>query len=164
MTATATNPQTDVPATEPLNMADGGRMILRGAQRLIGASLTLAALGLWFAPGSSWESDVMLFKLILSITAVLAGIGFMSASVRPRAPEVEIDMVRREVRVVRRMVGAAPVILQSCKFAKLSRAEQAGPIVRLWDKGGQFLAEVSPTDRQAFTSLISGLRDEGKLA
>lgn len=164
MTATVTDPHKDVSATEPMSMADGGRMILRGAQRLIGASLTLAALGLWFAPGSSWESDVMLFKLILSITAVLAGIGFMTASIRPRAPEVEIDTVRREVRVVRRIAGASPVILQSCKFEKLSRAERTGPIVRLWDKGGQFLAEVSLTDRQTFTNLVSGLRDAGKLA
>lgn len=164
MTATATNPQKDMPASEPLSMADGGRMILRGAQRLIGASLTLAALGLWLAPGASWESDVMLFKLILSITAVLAGIGFMSASGRPRAPEVEIDTIRREVRVIRKMRGAAPVILQSCKFSKLSRAEQAGPVIRLWDKGGQFLAEVALTDRQSFANLVAGLRDEGKLA
>lgn len=164
MTATATDPRPKVTATETARLADGGRMILRGVQRLLGASLTIAALGLWLAPGSSWESDVMLFKLILSITAILAGIGFMGASIRPPAPEIEIDTVRREVRVVRRMIGASPVILQSCKFDKLSRAEQAGPIVRLWDKGGKFLAEITLTDNKVLSSLVSGLRDEGKLA
>ncbi|OAN94511.1 hypothetical protein A8B74_02490 [Sulfitobacter geojensis] len=145
-------------------MAGGGRMIVRGAQRLLGVSMTLAALGLWLAPGASWESDVMLFKLILSLTAVIAGLGLMGASTAPRAPEIQIDTIRREVRLVRRQRGGADQVLQSCGFAKLSRAEQDGNSVFLWDQAGLFLAEVSLTDRKALSSLVAGLRDVGKLA
>lgn len=151
-------------AIEPARMADGGRMIARGAQRLVGVSLTLAALGLWLAPGSSWESDVMLFKLILSLTAIIAGLGLISQGASPRAPEVEVDTIRREVRLVRRQRGMEDQVLQSSSFADLAHAEHEGTNVRLWDPAGRFLAEVSLTDRNALTSLVAGLRDAGKLA
>lgn len=148
----------------PARMVDGARMIIRGVQRVTGAALTIAALGLWLAPGSSWESDVMLFKLILSITAIFAGFGLMSGSARPALPEVEVDTIRREVRLVRRARGAAPVVLEKCGFADLSDAEFDSGIVRLWDRNGVFLAEFCPTDRNVLNSLVAGLQDAGKLA
>ncbi len=149
---------------EPARIADGGRMIVRGAQRLIGVSLLIAALGVWIAPGATWDADIMLFKLILSVVGVIAGMGLISASGTPRAPEVHIDTIRREVRLVRRLRGSEPLVLQSCAFADLAHAEQDGSNVSLWDKGGIFLAEVSLTDRTALSSLVAGLQDEGKLA
>ncbi|MGC1504872.1 MAG: hypothetical protein WA782_12125 [Sulfitobacter sp.] len=163
MTATAEFMNARAKAIEPARMANGGRMIIRGAQRLVGVSLTLAALGLWLAPGASWESDIMLFKLILSLTAVIAGLGLISESTSPSAPEVEIDTIRREVRLVRRQRGMADQILQSCGFADLAHAEREGNNVRLWDQAGTFLAEVSLTDRKALSSLVAGLRGAGKL-
>lgn len=164
MTATAEFMNDKAPAIEPVRMADGGRMIVRGTLRLFGAAMALAAIGLWLAPGASWDSDIMLFKLILSLCALIAGIGMLSSSSRPPAPEVEIDSIRREVRLVRRLRGAAPVILQSCTFGDLAHVEHSNTTVRLWDKGGAFLAEVNVTDRSALSSLLSGLRDAGKLA
>ncbi len=164
MTATAGFVDVKALAVEPVGVVDGGRMIIRGTQRLFGVSLTIAAIGLWLAPGASWESDVMLFKLILSITAVIAGLGLVSASAKPRAPEVEIDTIRREVRLVRRQRGTAAEILQNCAFADLAKAEYKGSTVRLWDASGAFLAEANLSDRTAFSSLIAGLRDVGKLA
>lgn len=149
--------------TEPARMVDGARMIVRGVQRLVGVSLGVAAFGLWYAPGASWDSDVLLFKLILSIVAVLACAGLINASVRPRAPEVEIDTVRREVRLIRRTRGAATEILQRCSFRDLSCAEYQGSIVRFWDKSGTFMAEITVPDRSALKSLLAGLRDAGKI-
>lgn len=150
--------------SEPARMADGGRMMIRGAQRLTGVSLMLAALGIWMAPGATWDADIMLFKLILSVVAAIAGLGLLNASSTPRAPEVQIDTIRREVRLVRRLHGSEPLVLQSCSFADLAHAEHEGSNVSLWDQSGIFLAEVSLTDRTALTSLVSGLRDEGKIA
>ncbi|KIN66286.1 hypothetical protein Z946_298 [Sulfitobacter noctilucicola] len=164
MTATADFMPQPTQAPEPVRMADGGRMIIRGAQRLAGVALTLAAIGLWLAPGASWEPDLMLFKLILSVSAVIAGLGLISASSTPPSPEVEVDTIRREVRLVRRLRGSAPVVLQSCPFAELAHVEQAGNNVSLWDKQGVFLAEVSLTDRNSLSSLLAGLRDAGKVA
>ena len=163
MTSTAEVILPEASDVEQVSMVDGARMIVRGAQRLIGASLALAALGLWIAPGSSVDSDVMLFKLVLSLTALLAGFGMMTASIRPGRPEIEVDTIRREVRLVRSMRGTKPVVLEKCSFAQLAHAEVDENIVRLWDHNGVFLAEFSPTDRNAFNSLVAGLQDEGKL-
>ncbi len=164
MTATADFTNTPNPTAEPLRLADGGRIVMRGAQRLLGAALALSAVGMWFAPGTSAESDVMLFKLIFSLTAVLAGLGLIHASAAPKMPEIEIDTIRRMIRVVRRQPGAVPTVLQTCSFSELSAAEYDGNQVRLWDETGVMLAEVSLADRTALYSLIAGLRDEGKLA
>ncbi|MGC1495107.1 MAG: hypothetical protein WA790_04810 [Sulfitobacter sp.] len=165
MTATAEfmNVDAAAPALQPVRIVGGGRMLVRAAQRLMGVALIIAALGLWLAPGASWESDVMLFKLILSITAGLAGLGLMQSSATPQAPEVEIDTIRREVRLVRRAKDGHSDVLQRCAFAELGRVEREGAHVRLWDSSNTFLAEVSLSDRSAMSSLVSGLRDAGKL-
>ncbi|MEP5730965.1 MAG: hypothetical protein ABJL67_16535 [Sulfitobacter sp.] len=164
MTATAQFMDKNTPTAEAVSMVDGGRMILRGAFRLLGVALAIAAIGLWLAPGASWDTDILLFKLILSICAFLAGLGMLGSSSRPLPPEVEIDTIRREIRLVRRPRGAKPTVLQSCEFSDLAYVEQTDASVRLWDKAGVFLAEVSLSERSAFNSLVAGLRDEGKLA
>lgn len=163
---TAAAELTEVPKREaqPVSLIDGGHMIVRGTQSLLGMGLALAAVGLWFAPGSNTESDIVLFKLVLSISAGLAGMGLLHASATPRTPEIEIDTIRRQVRVVRRQPGTAPKVLQSCSFAQLGAAEYEGSVVRLWDQAGVLLAEVNLVDRTALSSLVAGLRDEGKLA
>lgn len=159
-------PGTGARAVEPLNMTSGDRMMRRGAQRLIGSSLILAAAGLWFAPGASWESDVMLFKLALSLAAVLSGLALMNASARPTAPELEVDAIRRELRLVRPITGAkaTSILLKRCRFRDLTRAECKGNILRFWDKRGSLMAEVTATDPATLGYIINGLRDEGKLA
>lgn len=162
MTATADFTIPEGVAHEPVRMTNGARMLVRGGQRLLGAALAMAAVGLWVAPGSSWESDVMLFKLILSFTGLLAAFGLMNASARPRAPEIEIDTIRREVRLVRREKQER-VVLQSSSFGELAHAEFDGANVQLWGADGDFLAEVALSDRKALASLLAGLRDAGKL-
>lgn len=164
MTATAEFMNVEAAKLEQVRMADGGRMVVRAVQRVFGAALTLAAIGIWVAPGASWESDVMLFKLVLSVTALLAGFGLMHSSSAPTAPEVEIDTIRREVRLLRPASDGSAQVLQRCAFSALSRAEQRGGHVRLWGPSGALLAEVTLTDRDALKSLIAGLRDADKLA
>lgn len=164
MSATAEVNELPKRESEPVSMIEGGHMIVRGAQSLLGTGLALAAVGLWFAPGANTESDIVLFKLVLSISAGLAGMGLLHASATPRSPEIEIDTIRRQVRVVRRQPGGVPKVLQSCSFAQLGAAEYEGSMVRLWDQAGVLLAEVNLSDRNALSSLVAGLRDEGKLA
>lgn len=163
MTATVDFNSPEAPTIEPLRMVDGARMIGRGFQRLFGVALAMTAVGLWLAPGSTFDADILLFKLILSLVALLGGLGLMTASAKPREPEIEIDTIRREVRLVRRMRGIAPIILDTYRFDALARAEFDGTIVKLWDRKGDFLAEVCPTDRTALNSLVGGLQDAGKL-
>lgn len=164
MTTVADSITTDTDAHVPMRIADGGRMLVCAAQRLAGAALLLAALGLWLAPGAAWENDVMLFKLILSLTAVIAGLGLMQSPATPNTPAIEIDTVRREVRLVRFVKGGANHVLHRCAFADLNRAERDGMHVRMWDSENVLLAEVSVVDRTEMTSLMSCLRAARKIA
>lgn len=164
MTVTSEFMDADTPVMAHVRIADGGRMLVRAAQRFAGVTLGLAALGLWLAPGAGWESDVMLFKLILSLTAVIAGLALLQSSVRPRAPQIEIDTIRREVRLVRPSKSRARAVLQRCAFADLGRVERVGAHLRLWDHEDVFMAEVTMSDRASLNSLVSALCDAGKLA
>ena len=58
----------------PVHTLDGGRLMVRGGQSILGAALILAAVGLWVMPGSELSGDVMLMKLVLSLTAAFIGI------------------------------------------------------------------------------------------
>jgi hypothetical protein len=164
MMTTAEFMNTEAASVEPVRMTESGRMVIRGAQRLIGAALALAAVGLWIVPGSSWESDVMLFKLILSLVALFAAVGLLQASASSTSPEVEIDTIRREVRLMRPASDGSAAMVERCAFAELSRAERDGDLVQLWGRGNRLLANVKLSDRAALASLVAGLRDVGKLA
>jgi hypothetical protein len=142
---------------------DEARVMQRSVQRLMGASLMVAAVGLWVMPGSSWDTDLLLFKLALSLTGGLAGFGLLLASSTPRDPRVEIDTIRREVRVVRPAKGVGDIILRRCGFDDLARAEQDGPRVRMWDRNDDLLVDITMKNRDALFSLVGGLRDVGKL-
>jgi hypothetical protein len=163
MTATADFMQGKTPAIEPARMVDGGRMLVRGAQRVAGAALLLSAIGIWLIPASV-QHDVMLFRLMLSVAAAVAGVGMMLASGRPDMPAVQIDTIRREVSLVRPGYRGASAVLQRCTFGDLSRAEVDGTCVRLWDADERLIAEISLTKGPTLNSLLAGLRDAGKIA
>ena len=163
-TAEFTNAEAAAARAERVWIVNGGRIVLRATQRLLGAALAIAAVGLWIAPGASWESDVMLFKLILSLMAFLAALGLLHASAPSKKPVVQIDTIRREVRVTRPAKEGSATVLERCAFADLSRADRLGNHIRLWGAENTLLADVTLTDRTALKSLIAGLQDTGKLA
>lgn len=163
MTTTAQLPETDLAAAQPVRMLDGGRLMMRGMQRLFGVAFIAVAFGLWLMPGSSFESDLLLFKLLLSIVAGFVGIGLLQSGAPKLAPHVEIDTIRREVRLVRVSQTSVTQVLERCAFNDLAHVEVEGPHVRLWDASGAFLAEVTLTDQPVFARLTACLRDCGKL-
>lgn len=163
MTATAQLPDADLTAPQPVRMLDGGRLVVRGVQRLFGVAFLAVAFGLWLMPGSSFENDLLLFKLLLSIVAGFVGIGLLQSGAPKLAPHVEIDTIRREVRLVRASQTDATEVLERCAFNDLAHVEIEGPHVRLWDASGAFLAEATLTDQQVFSRLTACLRDSGKL-
>lgn len=148
---------------EPTITGDSSRYVLRILQRFVGASLAMAALFLWVAPGANWEGDLLLFKLILSITSVSAGLSLMHASAQLDDTLVEIDTVRREVRLIHAERGQAPLMLERISFADLGRVERDGPEVYLRTADDRLIAVVTLADKQVQASLITGLRDAGKL-
>ena len=163
MTATTQYMNGAMALTRQVRLARGSRLAMRGGMRLVGAALTISAVAIWLAPGANWEQDVMIFKLVLSLSAILAGVGLMQSGTERAAPEVEIDSVRREVRLQRKVSGAAPLVLERCSFSQLSRAEISGRQVRLYGADRRLMAEVVLRDRKAMASLLAGLEDAGKL-
>ena len=160
-TATQFTPQPSI-ETQPAHMLDGSRLLTRGAQRLVGVAMIAAAIGLWVMPGSSFDSDLLLFKLLLSIVAGLVAIGLLQSAAPKATPYVEIDTVRREVRLMRNTRSEAAELVQRCPFEDLSKVEREGVHLRMWDAEGVFLAEVAMTEYDVFERLSSALRDSGK--
>lgn len=144
------------------HMINGQRMLARGARRIGGLALVLAALGLWFAPGASWEADTALFKLAVSVMLAFGGLGVLHAGRSVPAVEVEVDTLRREVRLVRGK-GRARSLVSRTRMADLGPAEVRGTMVRLWGPDGVLLVELAMTDPTGRYHLISALRDAGKL-
>lgn len=143
-------------------MVDGGRFVLRGAQRLLGVALIAVAFGLWLMPGSDFDHELLLFKLLLSIVAGLAGVGMLQSGTARLDPRVEIDTIRREVRLVRDTASDALQVIDRCAFDALAKVEIDGPHVRLWNASGVFMAEATLTDQQVLSRLATCLRASGQ--
>ncbi len=152
------------PNLVPVRTMDGARTILRLLQRLVGCAMVAAALFLWIAPGASWESDILLFKLVMSATAILAGIGLFQSSAAPLAPTVEIDAARDEVRLVRGDGFGGQVVLDTCAFADIELAEHEGSTLRLWAANQREIADMTLSDFDALNEIVLRLKAHGKLA
>ncbi len=164
MTATTDFAYEAVPNSAPVRAMDGARMILRILQRVVGCAMVAVALFLWVAPGASWEGDIMLFKLVMSATAILAGIGLFQSSATPLAPTVEIDAARDEVRLVRGDGYGGQVVLETCAFADIELAETDGCSLRLWAANQREIADLTLSDFDALSEVVLRLKAHGKLA
>ena len=147
---------------QPVSMLDGTRMVMRGVQGVVGVALVMTAVGLWIAPGTTWTHDLLLMKLMVSVLVGLIGVAMVQGFIRPKAPQVEIDTIRHEVRLVRTR-GKDRFVLDRCRFADLTLVENSGTHVQLWGKNKELIAEVAATDRVSHRSLVTALRVAGKL-
>lgn len=128
------------------------------AAGLCGATSVL----LWLSPGAETTADLVAIKLVLSV-ALLGGAGVaLMARVAPDHSEIEVDTIRREVRLMTGR-GRNRTCLARTKFADLGQAEQHGDTVCLWDETGALLAEVCLPDPGARARLAGALQDAGKL-
>ncbi len=140
----------------------GTRSILRLMQRLVGVSLLMASSGLWLAPGANWNNEVMLMKMALSAISLLVGVWLILSGQKPAAPEIQIDTVRREVRLVRPGPLGADLLLQKCRFSDLSKVKREDRVLMFWDEKGDFIADVYIGHQSVMDVLISGLLDSGQ--
>lgn len=149
-------------APQPVRMLDGSRMIFRGLFGVFGVALLMTSIGLWFSPGATWASELLLMKLLASVVCAMTGLTCVLYFIRPTAPKVEIDTIRHEVRLVRTH-GKDRYVLDRCSFRDLTLVENSGTHVQLWGKNDVLLAEVAATDRVSHRSLVTALRVAGKL-
>ncbi len=153
---------TDASIAEAPHMVNGTRWLKRAAQRMSGVTLVLASIGLWVTPGALWGTDMALIKLGISLFLGFSGLAIIHAGRAQRSVEVEIDTVRREVRLVRGK-GRERSLVSRTSISDLGPAEMHGNMVRLWAPDGALVAEVAMIDPNVRRSLTSALRDAGKL-
>ncbi len=149
----------------PARTLDGARWVARVVQRFGGVVLILAAFGLWLQPGALWDADLMLFKFAISLVMGFAGLALIQSGRALPSAQVEIDTVRREVRLVRSGLRQAKRdrVIARTGFDALGSADMLGQMVRLWAQDGTLIAEVALSDPDTRRGLISALRDAGKL-
>jgi len=142
----------------------GGRFVARLACKLCAVSLGLAAVMLWIAPGATWESDVMLFKLVLSIFGAYAAFALFQHSRPVDPPSVEIDVAQKELRLICEDDACGTILIERCAFEDLHAVDLRGRRITFWADGGRFLAEISLSNANAHATLLACLRGLGKLA
>ncbi|MEP6021292.1 MAG: hypothetical protein ABJ251_22705 [Paracoccaceae bacterium] len=134
---------------------------MRGAGKF-GMAMIVLAFAVWFAPESVFPAMPKIFKLFASLSFGFLGLAFWQSVSNLGLPSVEIDTIRREVKLMRGF-GKTRHVAGEYKFKDLAQAERVGNQIRLWGNDGTILVDVEMRDPAKLNSLVSGLRDEGKL-
>jgi hypothetical protein len=163
MTSTADYAVDHMPTKAVVHVLDASRLLLRVGLRFGAISCALVAVFIWLAPGASWESELMLYKLGLSSAAALLALACWQAAAPPLPPSVEIDVARGELRLVREGAPAPERVIKRTAFADLQIVELRGRNLAFWEKGGNLLAEVTLCNASAHAALLQALRSAGKL-
>lgn len=131
-------------------------------QMFVGFLLVLAALGLWVAPGATWATDLMISKLVLTAIATFVGIALVMSGVRFPSRDVVIDLAKGEVRIIR-FAGEEELTMRSCRIEDLGLVQVDGPVLRMWDEAGAFLADIEMANVEDNQRLIAVMQRAGHL-
>ncbi len=99
------------------------RRLLRDAL-LVFAGVVLVAVGLgqWLMPGSLLAADLIVIKVVLTAALLAGGLACFHAVVREARVEVQVDTVRRELRVTERDRRGAERLLQRVPMREIDSA------------------------------------------
>ena len=163
MTVTADQQFNAAPAKGIPYVLNGSRFAMRFAFKMGTLTFGLVAVLVWLAPGASWESDIMLFKMAITIVATFCAALMWQSSLPVDAPGVEVDVATGEVRVVRENVTGPERVIERCAFADLHAVDVRGKHITFWGQRERFLAEISLTDAGARKALLAALKSLGKI-
>ena len=94
--------------------------MLRAVQKFAGVSLLSASCGMWLIPMEAAGITAILCKIMVTLIMAFVGAALWQAGAPVRKPEVEVDLIRREVRLVR-PTRAGGKVLSRCKFSDLGK-------------------------------------------
>lgn len=152
-------PQTGLAGVE-IQVRDGAKDAVRFCQRFTGASLTFAAVALMLLPFGMSSTAELLSKLMVALVLGFVGAALWQSGSPMPSPELEIDMERREIRMVREVKGQRSVERRR-RFADLARADFDEDTVHLYERSGDLLAIVTIRDEMGLRALRRALTDEG---
>ena len=163
--ATLSNKLSHAVMSAPVRTVDGARWLARGAQRFLGTALILAMAGIWLKPGAGYEQESTLFLLAVSAFMAMAGMALIRGGHREPTVEIEIDLARDELRLVRPYARTrqGAVVVERYAFADLGAVEVVAEMARMWDANDTLIAEVPLADPQTRSALLRALSAHGKL-
>lgn len=128
--------------------------LVRNTMRVLGLGFIGAALALWYSPGTIWDMDMMMMKLLVSLICFATGVTMFQMVPARDEFEIQFDEARREVRVIDGGKGKS-VLRRS--YDSLGHATVASNVVTLWEKDGSELVSLPIDDDNTHHALCRQL-------
>lgn len=136
----------------------GRASVKRAVYMAVGSACLMAAVGVWgFQPGAG-DAAMQLIKLLVSAVLFITGMIFVSG-LRDRAglPEMHVDPVNRQVRVVEFDGAGRAWIAAAHDFDGLSRLDLKAGVLTAQDRKGKKLFAVRVDDPDVVQALRAAL-------
>lgn len=114
----------------------------KGVSLAVGTAAIFACVGMWVIPGSTFSVELLPLKLTVSVFLFLLGCFFVQIGRAASRAEVQVDIVRREVRVMERADGEPGALIAIWPFVELGAVEVMGGRFRVTDRAGSTLADL----------------------
>lgn len=130
----------------------------RSGRVFLGSALIMSAIGLWLVPVTEGDAAMKLIKLLLSTVLLLLGAMFIFSISRSKdLPEIQIDTVVRELRIVKRDEAGTQYIHARHPLESLSEVNLINQMFIARDADGRLVASVPLSNRKAEAALRSAL-------
>ena len=114
----------------------------KGLSLAAGVAAIFTCLGVWVLPGATFAPELLPLKLTVSSLLFLVGCFFVQVARSAERVEVQIDLVRREVRVLERVDGEPGGVIGIWPFIEIGLVEvRVGRFV-VCDRNGSTLADL----------------------
>lgn len=130
----------------------------RGGRIFLGSVLCISALGLWLVPVEAGDAAMQLIKLLVSVVMLALGMMFVfSVNRRAEMPEIQIDTLKRELRVIKRDHANTPFVEACHAFDKMAEIKLKGHHLSARDADGQIIFSVPLRDKATARALQATL-------
>lgn len=136
----------------------GQATMKRAVYMAVGSACLMAAIGVWgFQPGAG-DAAMQLIKLLVSAVLLITGMIFVSG-LRDRAgpPELHVDPLNRQVRVVEFDGAGRARIAAAHDFDGLSDLDLQGGVLTAHDRKGKKLFDVRVNNPDVVEALRAAL-------
>jgi hypothetical protein len=128
--------------------------------RICGTAMILSASGMWLLPGEDLGSEVMLFKLGISVFFLFCGLALLMRNHADNQPDAYFDPIRNEVRVLQKNDRGRPQTILRRSYDSLGSVDFSRDSVSIYDVDGSRLMRLvigNVDARHALRSQLSGV-------
>ena len=116
--------------------------LFKGLSLAVGCVCMFTCIGLWVMPGSTFAADLLPLKLTVSVFLFLLGCFFIQYSKAASRVEIQVDLTRRELRVMERVDGEPGSLIAIWPFIELGGIEVTGGRFVVKDRSGMLLGDL----------------------